>query len=376
MKTVLHAIDTTGPGGAETVFVDLATRLPADKYRSIVLIRGKGWVYEELSRRGVTPQFLDAKGSFNWHYLKGLVDLIRQERVDLIQAHLLGTNVYCSLAGLLTRKPVVATFHGTVDIGEQERFKALKFGAVKLGARCVVAVSDSLREDIANRAQLRPGKIKIVHNGVDIAKFRRPRSDVLRQQHGWSSDNIIIGSLGNIRPAKGYDILLRAAALLKNSAASIRFVIAGQGKSDLYVDLLKLRSQLGLNDTVHFLGFNDDPAGFLSNLDLFLMSSTSEGFPLATIQAMAAKLPVIATRSGGPEEIITHGETGWLVDPGSPAAIAEAVVKLATDRALCERMAANGREHATRTFGIDTMLKAYQAIYEKLTQERAGPQTA
>ncbi len=72
MKTILHTIDTTGPGGAETLFIDLVTRLPGEKYRSVVVIRGKGWVYEELSRRGVDPILLDAKGSFNWRYLAGL----------------------------------------------------------------------------------------------------------------------------------------------------------------------------------------------------------------------------------------------------------------------------------------------------------------
>ena len=133
LKTILHVIDTTGPGGAETVFIDLATRLPKEKYRSLALIRGKGWVYEELCRRGLEPVLLDCKGSFNWRYLLQLRNLIRKEEVDLIQSHLLGSNVYCALAGLLTATPVVATFHGSVDIGERERFKGLKFGAIQAG---------------------------------------------------------------------------------------------------------------------------------------------------------------------------------------------------------------------------------------------------
>jgi hypothetical protein len=111
MKTVLHVIDTTGPGGAETVFIDLATRLPKDRYRPVVLIRGKGWVYEELRRRGVEPVILDARGSFNWRFLLALYRLIRRERVDLVQSHLLGSNVYCALAGWLARVPVVLSGH-------------------------------------------------------------------------------------------------------------------------------------------------------------------------------------------------------------------------------------------------------------------------
>ena len=148
MRTILHTIDTTGPGGAETVFIDLATCLPNDKYRSVVVIRGKGWVYDELRRRGVTPILLDAKGSFNWRYLFGLRKIIKREGVDLVQSHLLGSNVYCALAGMLTGKPVVATFHGAVDVNQQERFISSKFGVINKGASIIVTVSGNLRNEI------------------------------------------------------------------------------------------------------------------------------------------------------------------------------------------------------------------------------------
>lgn len=366
MKTILHIIDTTGPGGAETVFIDLATQLPKDKYRPVVVIRGKGWVYEELCRRGVEAIVLDAKGSFNWRYLRELIRLIRDEKVDLIQSHLLGANVYSSLAGLLTRTPVVATFHGSVDIGDKERLKGLKFAAMNVGAQCVVAVSDSLRRDLISRTPIKADKIKVIYNGIKTADFQRPHSDALRQQFGWGGDDIIVGSLGNIRTAKGYDMLLRAASLLKSSPTPFRFVIAGQGKPGLYDRLLELRAELGLEEAVQFIGFNDDPPGFLANLDLFLLSSTSEGFSLATIQAMASGVPVIVTRSGGPEEIVTHSENGWMVEAGSPEAIAAALEVLANDPALCQQLAIAGRAHALAAFDIEAMLASYEKIYAGL----------
>ncbi|MGB7934502.1 MAG: glycosyltransferase family 4 protein [Gammaproteobacteria bacterium] len=366
MKTILHTIDTTGPGGAETVFIDLATRLPKEKYRSVVVIRGKGWVYEELCRRGVKPALMDAKGSFNWRYLLKLANLVRGEGVDLIQSHLLGSNVYCSLAGLLTRIPVVATFHGAVDIRENERLKVLKFGSINRGARNIIAVSDALRRDIIGRTPLKARKTSVIYNGIETADFQRPRSDALRRQYDWSEEDIIIGSLGNIRPAKGYDVLLRAAALLHDTPRGFRFVIAGQGKTGLYDDLLNLRDELGLQNTVQFVGFVNDPADFLSNLDMFLLSSISEGFSIATIQAMAAGLPSIVTRSGGPLEIISHGENGWMLDAGNPAAISEAILTLAADPVLSSRLAKSGREHVAKKFGMNAMLAAYEEIYDQL----------
>jgi glycosyltransferase involved in cell wall biosynthesis len=366
VKTILHIIDTTGPGGAETIFIDLATRLPKDKYRPVVVIRGKGWVYEELCRRGLEPVLLDAKGSFNWRYLLALRQLIRRERVDLIQSHLLGSNIYASLAGLLTQTPVVATFHGAVDIGNKERLMGLKFAAINAGAQRVVAVSDSLRHDIIGRTPIRAGKVQVVYNGINTSDFQSPHSDKLRRQFGWSEDAVIVGSLGNIRTAKGYDILLQAAARLKGCSTPFRFVIAGQGKAGLYDRLLKLRVELGLEDRVQFLGFNDDPAEFLANLDLFLLSSTSEGFSIATIQAMASGLPVIVTRSGGPEEIVTHGENGWMVEAGKAEAIATALEKVAADPVLAQQLGVAGKAHALARFDIAAMLTAYEEIYSGL----------
>ncbi|MBN4063234.1 glycosyltransferase [Cardiobacterium sp. AH-315-I02] len=365
MKTILHIIDTTGPGGAETVFIDLATRLPKDKYRSVVVIRGKGWVYEELCRRGIKPVLLDAKGSFNFRYLSGLRKIIRDESVDLIQSHLLGANVYCSLAGLLTSTPVVATFHGVVDIGENERLKRLKFAAINAGASCIVAVTDSLLEDIISRTSLKENKTAVIYNGIDTAAFVRPHSNDLRQKYGWHEDDIIIGSLGNIRPAKGYDLLLKAADLLKQSSHSYRFVIAGQGKGKLFDEMLALRKTLGLEERVQFLGFIDDAADFLANIDIFLSTSISEGLPLSAIQAMVAARPMVATRCGGYVSLISHRENGILTEVGNPAAIAEAIEMLAADSKLQISMANNAKVYAIETYDIQVMLDAYARLYDR-----------
>jgi glycosyltransferase involved in cell wall biosynthesis len=370
MKTILHVIDTTGPGGAETIFTDLATRLPNDSYRCLVSIRGKGWLYEELGRRGVEPVILDAKGSFNWQYLLRLVGLIRREKVDLIQSHLLGSNVYCSLAGLITRRPVVATFHGTVDIDNVEKLGNLKFGLINAGASCIVAVSDSLRRDIADKTSLSKNKTELIYNGIETADYRHPHSNALRQKFGWAEDEIIVGSLGNIRPAKGYDILLRAAALLGQGSHSYRFVIAGQCNTRLYDELIQIRHDLGLEERVLFLGFIDDAADFLSNLDMFLSTSISEGLPLSAIQAMVAALPIIATRCGGYQELLTEGENGWLVDVGDPQAIADAIEKVSDSRGLGEKLGKQARKHAIETFDMAVMLDNYTSVYERCMKGR------
>jgi len=366
MKTLLHIIDTTGPGGAETVFIDLISHLPESDFRSIVVIRGEGWVCDELKRRGIHPVILEAKGSFNWRYLKQLVALIRREKVDLIQSHLLGSNIYSAMAGFLSRRPVVATFHGAVDVSEGERLLALKFAVINLGVSAIVAVSDSLRSNIIQRTGLRAKKTQVIYNGIDTAYFKRPKKNDLRERFSWGEEDVIIASLGNIRPAKAYDVLLHAAALVKESNKNFRFVVAGDYKGALYLRLQKLSAKLQLENHVCFLGFTDDPAEFLSNADLFVLSSSSEGFSIATIQAMAAGLPVVVTRSGGPQEIVTDEKNGCLVDTGNPQQLADVIMRLADDAVLKKKLALAGCQHARDSFDIKSMVGSYHKIYEKL----------
>ena len=226
-------------------------------------------------------------------------------------------------------------------------------------------MTDSLLEDITGRTSLNKNKAMVIYNGIDTATYIRPRSNTLRQKYGWTDDEIIIGSLGNVRPAKGYDILLRAAALLGQSSHSYRFVIAGQGKGKLYDELLALRKKLELEDRVQFLGFTDDAADFLANIDIFLSSSISEGLPLSAIQAMVAELPMVATRCGGYVGLITDGENGVLTEVGSPSAIAEAIEMVASDAELQEKIASNAKTYAIKTYDIEVMLRDYDSEYEK-----------
>lgn len=366
MKTVLHVIDTTGPGGAETVFVELAARLDRQRYRSIALIRGPGWVESTLQARQIPTFTLDCKGSFNVAYLRALIALIRRERVDVIQSHLLGSNVYCALAGLLTGRRVIATFHGGVDIHSAERFLAAKFGLIRFGARYVVSVSNALTQELLQRASMPRDKIRVIYNGIDTGAFAQPqpKHTSLRDQLALPADCTLLGALGNIRPAKDYPTLLDAIAQIADEFPQLQVVIAGEGKGRLMQALLDQRTRLGLDARVHFAGFVSDPARYLGNLDLFVLSSSSEGFSIATIQAMAAGLPVIATRSGGPQEIITDGIDGVLVDKSSAQALADGLRRVLGDERLRHNIAANAVTSVKKRFDIAQMVDSYSALYD------------
>jgi glycosyltransferase involved in cell wall biosynthesis len=366
MKTVLHVIDTTGPGGAETVFVELAAGLDPASYRSLALIRGPGWVATALRERHVQTVVLDCKGSFNLRYLLQLMALIRRERVDLVQAHLFGSNVYCALAGALMRRPVVATFHGGVDISAGERFLRAKFSVLRVGARRIVAVSKALAADLVTRSSLRPDRMDVIYNGISVPGFEGPRESRLRRQLAIPDDTVLIGALGNIRPAKDYPGLLEAYARVAGSRPDTCLVIAGEGKGRLMAELQAQRSRLSLEGRVHFLGFCPDPGEYLRNLDIFVLGSVTEGFSIATIQAMAAGIPVVVTRSGGPQEIVSEGHDGVLVAPGDPVQLGDALLRLIASPDERRKMAREGKATVRTRFAVQTMVAGYQAIYQRL----------
>lgn len=364
MIRVLHSIDTTGPGGAETVFVNLVKGLDVQKFKSIVVIRGPGWVCDTLRSNGIEPIFVQSRGGFNIRYLWELVGVIRKHKIDIVQSHLLGSNLYCCLAGIICRVPVVSTFHGFVDRSETERLMALKVRIINRGSKKIVFVSDLLRKHFVQKHGFAENKAETIYNGVNTSVFKPQRSDSIRKKLGVLPEHILIGAVGNIRPAKGYDIFLRAAKLIYNHYPGCRFAVAGQGSGKLYDSLIELRQQLGLEKVFHFLGFQSDSAMVMNNFDIFVLPSTSEGFSISTIESMACGLPVVVTRSGGPEEIVTNGKDGLLVGR-KPGDIAAAVKSLIENYDLRSDISVNSYKTINKKFSLTKMIEDYTSLYNQ-----------
>lgn len=366
MKNILHTIDTNETGGAESIFMTLATSLDPGKYRSFAAVKSEGWMSGQLRKSGLTPLFVDAKGTFNLKYLFQLVRIVRKHKIDIIQSHLFGSNVYCSLAGLICRVPVISVFHGFVDVTSENRLLGLKFRILNMGSAFVVFVSQSLKKAFLKGGMVAAEKSVVIYNGVDTQRFARNRDHSIRHQLGLSDNDVVIGSIGDVRQAKGYDDLLHAAAILVKRSKKYKFIIAGDTSGSLYDELLQLRERLGLNEHIFFLGFREDVTRVLNNFDIFLLSSTTEGFSIATIEAMACGLTVVVTRSGGPEEIVSNGKNGVLVDVAAPPQIAAALERVTDDQPLREQLEAGARETVISKFSMRAMLHAYEKIYDGL----------
>ncbi|MES2822430.1 MAG: glycosyltransferase [Pseudomonadota bacterium] len=365
-KSILHAIDTTGPGGAETVFLDLVEKLTLDGYKNYAIIKGPGWVEDQLKRRGVEYFIVRPSGFLAIKYYIELRKLIRQNNTRLVHAHLLGSTLTYSILSIFMGVPVIATLHGRVDVNPKERFVAIKNRIMKFGINTLIAVSKDLASYIAERELFNKNDIKVIYNGIDELRYGKQETKELRVSLGISNEAILIGSLGNVRPAKSYDVLVAAAAnLINEKKQNVHFVIAGHKKMELMNVLENLIAQYGIADRVHFIGFNEDTIHFLGQLDFFALSSSSEGFSIATIEAMATGLPVVVTRCGGPQEILEHGVTGLLVETNNPQELANGLLYMIQHNADAEKIATAGKMHVKNVFSFASMLEAYRHEYKK-----------
>jgi glycosyltransferase involved in cell wall biosynthesis len=302
----------------------------------------------------------------NIAYLRRLLAVIRTHKVDVIAAHLYGSAIYGSLAGRLSGVPVVSVLHGQSDITGKGKFTWLKKMLLRSGSDAVIFVSDRLRLELAATLKIPEAKCLIIANGVDTAKFLPGREDTLRRKMHLQQGDVLVGAVGNIRAPKSYDVFLRAAQLLMARSPKYRFVIAGEGSGALLESLLALRRELGLEEHVNFLGLCSNVVELFHNLDLYVLSSTTEGFSIACIEAMACGVPVVATRSGGPEGIIEDGTSGLLVAAGEPAMLADAIERVAGDNSFANYLSVNALSRVRSNFTIITMLGCYERLFATL----------
>jgi len=222
----------------------------------------------------------------------------------------------------------------------------------------VVAISQNILDGLVD-AGVEPGKIRLIHSGIDPSRFVAADS-----ANGTPCDRITVGCLAVLEERKGIEFLLQAAGQLQSQGLQLRWLIGGNGTLR---DTLEDRARaLGIGDSVTFLGFVAKPEEFLSRIDIFVMPSLFEGLGVAALEAMAAGKPVVATRIGGLAESIVDGQTGLLVGPRDGRAIADAVLKLIKDRSMARQMGLQGRQRVLEHFNLTQMAAQNEAYYYEL----------
>ena len=370
MNRLLFVITGLGLGGAETQVVRLAIRLKSRGWEvGVVSLTPPGILAKELEVNGIPVLSLGMRHRFpDPRFLLRLARIIRSWKPAIVHAHMVHANLVARLARLVAPVPVlICTAHSTYEVSSRARrpreitWRERAYRLTDFLCDLTTQVSQvGLERYVAVRATPR-NKIRLVHNGVDVQRFHFIASERERIRAELKARGAFVWlAVGRLETQKDYPTLLQAFARLGGSDSVLW--IAGEGR--LREELEGLVRSLGLEGRVHLLGKRDDIPSLMSAADAFVLSSVFEGFPLVIIEAMACELPVVVTDSGGPREIVEDGQTGFIVPPKDPDALAQAMLRLMSlPEAERRKMGKLGRERAVAQYSLDRIVDQWEALY-------------
>jgi len=352
-------------GGGELSLMDLLRGLDRDRWAPVLVVPEDGEMATrarelDLPVHVIPLPPLRRPGPGAVRSVSALARLTRATGAALIHANGSRAMAYAGVAGRLAARPTI--WH--VRVADSDGLVDRALCAV---ATAVIATSRA----VARRFAWAPAKVRLVPNGVDLKRFApRPPSGALRASLGVPPSAPIALSIGRHVPEKGYRYLVDAAALVERARPGVHWVLVGDG--ELRSELEAQARRLGLASRLHFTGWRDDVADTLALSDVFVLSSESEGFGRVLVEAMAMGRAIVATAVGGVPDIVLAGQTGLLVQPADPVALADAVRALLDDPARAARLGAAGRARAESTFSLDAHGDGVERVYDEVLG-RAAP---
>ena len=357
----------------------LAERLPRDEFRVDFVCTSEPGLYApralaagaRVFSLGASPPGRASPVALAWHRSRKIaryVRLIRRNRYDVLDAWMYPAYDLAALSRPLTRVPVIIA--GRRNMGEPEvRYGFVERAANAFASRlCDVTVANS--HVAAARAikheHLDPHRVRVIHNGVEpVESPPAGKRDLLRAAWGASPDDVVIGCVANYRPVKALDMLISGFADVVKVMPNVKLVLVGEGPERQRLE--RLVASDGLSSRVVLHGREPEAPSLNAAFDIVALTSRSEGLPNAILEAEAAGRPVVATDVGGMREVVQDGLTGLLVPEGDRPALARALVQLAGDAALRERMGRAGRQYVVATFGMDRFVREFADLYRELS---------
>lgn len=363
---IVHVVENLDRGGLERTVVDLiASQRDAGHECRVICLFKLGLLARELLANGVRVDACGKRPGLDLRALRRARALIRQSPDAVIHTHNAMAHYYVVLASLgLPVKCRINTRHGMGGRTRSGRQEWLYRQSLR-GTDYAVAVCEAARQRFAADG-MRPRRALLsVPNGIRLERFR-PADDVARQslvaELGLPTGSRIIGTVGRLQPVKDHALLLRAFAKVRVQVPEAALVIVGDGP--LRAALEAQAEQAGLSDAVRFMGDRHDVPRLLTGMEVFALTSTSEGYSVALLEACASSLPIVATDVGGNREIVRHGINGRLVPSGDTAAIATALIALLRGGEQAAAMGRAGYAWAQAEASFRTMAERYHGLYD------------
>jgi len=367
---ILHVVGRFGVGGSERQQTELIKRLPPDRFSQVVAtMQITGPFFEEINERGIEVIEYPFTAFYNRTALRryrALAGLIRERGIELVHCHDFYSNIFGTISARLagTRRIITSRRDiGTMFSTAQRLVQRIAYGL----AAAVVANSQAARDVLIRSEHLPARKIHCIYNCVDTDRFQpAPPPDGLAQSLGIPPGAPVAGIIASLRPVKGHEIFLRAAAEIHASRPEARFLIVGDG--ELRENLQQLAAKLSLRDAVIFAGARKDIPQLLNLMTLLVSASHSESLSNAIVEAMACGRPVVATNVGGNPELVIDDQTGYVVEPQDPHALADRALRILSHHALADRLGAAALERVRNDFTPDRLLENMQALYHSVLQ--------
>jgi glycosyltransferase involved in cell wall biosynthesis len=365
---VLQLIEGLNLGGAETKLMELVAHMDRSRFESIVCSLGMGdRIKEEFEKLGVEFITMPRQRRIDFSLIFKVAKLIRERQIDVVMTTLFYADVLGALAGKFSKPKAVFSWE-TISAPEWllwHRLLAYRF-AMRFCTR-VISVSHATAKWLVEKRGLPPGKVVVIPYGVNLDLYRAGENPELKQKLGIAPDAKVVGVVARLHPQKGHRYLIEAAAAIVARHPKTKFVIVGDG--ELRPELENMARQKGLADHFLFLGFRKDVKDLMRVFDVFCLPSLYEGLPNVVLEAMATAKPVVATAVDGTPELIVDGQTGYLVPPADPQALAEKISLLVADAGLSRRFGSSGLKRVQTEYSLQKQVEGFQNIYQSFVAQ-------
>lgn len=357
---ILHTIETSGPGGAENFMIRMAQSLGPEYQSSILLIK-PGWLRDRIESLGIPVCVEELPRSLDPRWLIKIARFLRKERIEAVHSHEFAMNIHMAILAKILGLPHVATVHGKKNYADRG-LRRLVYRVISHWSH-IVAVSEDVKNFLVDTVGISAEKVEVIPNGIDVDDYKLEQSEIdsCRAGLGCREGDFLICAVGNLYPIKGHSFLVEAMHSIVATQPTAKLVIAGRGDEQQH--LQQLIDSLGITDNVKLLGFRDDVKSILSSSDLFVMPSLSEGLPLALLEAMASRVPVVVTDVGGMPQVIEHQRTGLVVPPSDSAGLRNSIATMMSDQAVANAMADAAYRELGVSYSMVTMLRRYASLY-------------
>jgi glycosyltransferase involved in cell wall biosynthesis len=358
---VMHVIIGQGFGGLENVMLDLVRKGDKERFEHYILCLGTPDVIrDKLEESGATVLDLGFGEGLHPGLPPAIRKVVNEYAIDVVHSHDYKPFFYTTL-GCLGKRGLakVYTEHSSIlSMGRRHQ----RIG--RLFARfndAMVMVSYHLQRYWADQVGLPAKDSMVIHNGIDTDLFAHQADrESLKGEFGLEG-KLVVGTALRLNEQKGLQYLVAAAPAVKKRFPEARFLVIGEGP--LRDDLIGRARELGVDDVFLFPGYRKDVSRILPAFDIYVLPSLWEGLPLGMIEAMLAKLPIVATTVGGVPEVLADGDTALLVPPADSEALAGALCRLASSADLRRRLAERGRDHALAQYSLQKMVHTYETLY-------------